>query len=154
VMKMKRKMISFFIFPSNGAPVEWNWQGKTEILGEKPVPVPLCPPHIPHGLTRHRTQSSAVRGRRLTAWATARPSDVRFCCYNKIWVVWHDNKHHFCCHSWRRAHAGKRLSYTLFVFISVVMMRENTSFFLCLADPPWYSDECFVVYLTKGKMKC
>jgi hypothetical protein len=32
-MKMKRKMISFFIFPSNGAPIEWNWQGKTEVLG-------------------------------------------------------------------------------------------------------------------------
>jgi hypothetical protein len=40
----------FFILPSNGAPVEWNWQGKTEVLGEKPVPVPLCPPQIPHGL--------------------------------------------------------------------------------------------------------
>jgi hypothetical protein len=26
-------------------------QGKTEELGEKPVPVPLCPPQIPHGLT-------------------------------------------------------------------------------------------------------
>jgi hypothetical protein len=23
----------FFIFPSNIAPVEWNWQGKTEVLG-------------------------------------------------------------------------------------------------------------------------
>jgi hypothetical protein len=31
--------------------------------------VPLCPPQIPHGLTR----ASAVRGRRLTAWAMARP---------------------------------------------------------------------------------
>jgi hypothetical protein len=39
VMKIKRKMISFFIFPSNEAPVEWNWQGKTEVLGENPVPV-------------------------------------------------------------------------------------------------------------------
>jgi hypothetical protein len=38
-MKMKRKMISFFfIFPSNGAPVEWNWQGKTEVLGGKTCP--------------------------------------------------------------------------------------------------------------------
>jgi hypothetical protein len=36
----------FFIFPSNGAPLEWQWQGKTEVLGEKSVPVPLCPPHI------------------------------------------------------------------------------------------------------------
>jgi hypothetical protein len=45
------KMISFFIFPCSGAPVEWNWQGKTELLGGKPVPVPLCPPQIPHWLT-------------------------------------------------------------------------------------------------------
>jgi hypothetical protein len=41
----------FCPFPGNGAPVELNWQGKTEVLGEKPVPVPLCPPQIPHGLT-------------------------------------------------------------------------------------------------------
>jgi hypothetical protein len=30
-------------------------------LGEKPVPVPLCPPQIPHGLTRDRTRASTVR---------------------------------------------------------------------------------------------
>jgi hypothetical protein len=30
-----------------GAAVEWYWQAKTEGLGEKPVPVPLCPPQIP-----------------------------------------------------------------------------------------------------------
>ena len=62
------------LFHFNGAPVEWNWQGKTEVLGEKPVPVPLCPPQIPHGLTRDRTRASAVTGRRLTVWAMARPS--------------------------------------------------------------------------------
>jgi hypothetical protein len=38
----------FFVVPSNGAPVEWNWQGKTEVPGAKPGPVPLCPPQIPH----------------------------------------------------------------------------------------------------------
>jgi hypothetical protein len=54
--------------------VEWYWQGKTEVLGEKPVPVPLCLPQIPHGLTRDRTRASAVSGRRLTAWAMARLS--------------------------------------------------------------------------------
>jgi hypothetical protein len=76
VRKMKRKMISFFfffIFPSNGAPVEWNWQGKTEILRDKPVPVSLCPPQIPHGLTWDRTRASTVGDRWLTAWAMARP---------------------------------------------------------------------------------
>jgi hypothetical protein len=70
------KIISFFVFRCNGAPGEWNWQGKTEVLGEKPVPVPLCPPQIPHGLTRDRTRFSAVTGRRLTACATARPYDM------------------------------------------------------------------------------
>jgi hypothetical protein len=25
--------------------------GETEELGEKPVPVPHCPPQVPHGLT-------------------------------------------------------------------------------------------------------
>jgi hypothetical protein len=27
-------------------------RGKPKYWGEKPVPVPLCPPQIPHGLTR------------------------------------------------------------------------------------------------------
>jgi hypothetical protein len=62
----------FSIVSCNGAPVEWNWQGKTEVLGEKPVPVSLCPPQIPHGLTRDQIRATAVRGRRLTAWAMAR----------------------------------------------------------------------------------
>jgi hypothetical protein len=52
-----------------------NWQ-----LGEKPVPVPLCPPQTPHGLTRDRTRASAVEGRRLTAWAMARPICLPYCC--------------------------------------------------------------------------
>jgi hypothetical protein len=67
------KMISFFVFPCHWAPVEWNWQGKPEVLGEKPVPVTLCPTQIAHGLTRDRTRAAAVRGWRLTAWALARP---------------------------------------------------------------------------------
>jgi hypothetical protein len=53
--------------------LEWYWQGKTEYLGEKPVPEPLCPPQIPHGLKQARTRASEVRGRRITARAMARP---------------------------------------------------------------------------------
>jgi hypothetical protein len=52
-----------------GDPVEWYWSGKSKNSQEKPIPVPLCPPQIPHGPTRSRTQPSVVRGRRLTAWA-------------------------------------------------------------------------------------
>jgi hypothetical protein len=69
-----QKMINFLIFPSNGAQVEWKWQGKTEVLGEKPVPVPLCPPQIAHVLIRDLTRTSAVGGRQLTSWAMARPA--------------------------------------------------------------------------------
>jgi hypothetical protein len=47
--------------------------GETGQFGEKPVPVPLYPPQIPYGLTRARTRTYALRGRRLTAWAMTRP---------------------------------------------------------------------------------
>jgi len=48
----------------NGALVEWCWQEKTEVVGESPVPLPLCPPQIPHGL--NQTGASALRNRRLS----------------------------------------------------------------------------------------
>jgi hypothetical protein len=59
--------------------VEWYWQGKTEEIGEKPVPVPHCPPQIPRGLTGERIRASAVRGQRLTSWVMSRsPRAVKF----------------------------------------------------------------------------
>jgi hypothetical protein len=39
----------------------------------KLAPAPLCPPQIPHDLTRARTRAAAVGSQRLTAWAMARP---------------------------------------------------------------------------------
>jgi hypothetical protein len=32
----------------------------------KPAPMPLCPPQIPHGLTRARTRATAVGSQRVT----------------------------------------------------------------------------------------
>jgi hypothetical protein len=65
--------------------------GENRRTRRKTCPVPLCPPQIPHGLTRERTRASAVRGRRLTTWAKARPvsrshywhniADTRMACY-------------------------------------------------------------------------
>jgi hypothetical protein len=63
---MNMKTIIFCPFLSNGAPVESNLQGKTEVLGEKPVPVPLCSPQIPHGLTEDRTRSGRTAANRLS----------------------------------------------------------------------------------------
>jgi hypothetical protein len=44
----------------SGALVEWYWQGETEVLGEKAVPVPLCLPQTSRGQTLDRTWASAV----------------------------------------------------------------------------------------------
>jgi hypothetical protein len=41
--------------------------GKTEELGDKPVPVSLCLPQIPYRLTRAQTRYSPVTGRALIA---------------------------------------------------------------------------------------
>jgi hypothetical protein len=38
-----------------GALMECYWQGKTEVQGEKPIPVPLHTRQIPHGLARDWT---------------------------------------------------------------------------------------------------
>jgi hypothetical protein len=40
-------------------------RGNRSTLG-KPAPAPLCPPQIPHDLTRARTRAAAVGSRRLT----------------------------------------------------------------------------------------
>jgi hypothetical protein len=59
----------------------WVWSshgmvltGKTEELEENSVALPLCPRQISHGLNQARTEASALRGRRLTPWAMARPN--------------------------------------------------------------------------------
>jgi hypothetical protein len=40
----------------------------------KPVPVPHCPPQIPHDLTWARTRAAAVGSQRLITWAMAWPT--------------------------------------------------------------------------------
>jgi hypothetical protein len=52
--------------------VKWWLEGETEVLGEN---VPQCP--FFHHKPRMRTQAATVGNKRLTAWATARPSELR-----------------------------------------------------------------------------
>jgi hypothetical protein len=41
--------------------------GKTEVVGEKPVPILFYRPQILHGLVQNPARASAARGQRLTA---------------------------------------------------------------------------------------
>ena len=41
-----------------GSFVQWNWQGKTEVLGDNPVTVPLCPSQISYWLFWNRKQAA------------------------------------------------------------------------------------------------
>ena len=43
-----------------GALFEWYWQKKTDVLWRKPMPLPVCPPQIPHGLAWDWKQAPAV----------------------------------------------------------------------------------------------
>jgi hypothetical protein len=53
----------------------WWWVWSNRWNAWQAVPVSLCPPQIPHGLTQARNRPAAVGSRRLTAWATARSYD-------------------------------------------------------------------------------
>ena len=39
---------------------EWQWQRKTDVLGNTPVSVPLCPPQTPRGLPRVTVNNSTI----------------------------------------------------------------------------------------------
>jgi len=55
---------------------------KTEALGETPVPVPLCPPQIPHGLAWDRNRTAAATFWRLTTWTKL--MQIVFDCWNYL----------------------------------------------------------------------
>ena len=56
-----------------GAMVEWYWQGKPEVLGEKHLPVPLCSNQIWNTLSCDRTRPSTMKFRRMTARTISLP---------------------------------------------------------------------------------
>ena len=51
--------------------VEWYWQGKTRVLGGKPLPVSVGPPQILNGAAWNWTRFAG-----LTTWAMARPTTL------------------------------------------------------------------------------
>lgn len=47
---------------------DWcNDDGKTEVLGDKPLPASICPPQIPSKLTWYLTLDCILRAQRQTA---------------------------------------------------------------------------------------
>jgi len=72
-----------------GAFVEWYWQDKTEVLGDKPAPVPLPVPQISHGLNWDRIRSSAMRGSDLPTWYGIHVQNtVRWNTWNQTMSSW------------------------------------------------------------------
>jgi len=66
---------------SYGVMLEWCCEGKTEVLGEHPVPLPLYRPQS-YMDCRDRIQASAVKGLRVAAWTIARASKMKFMLNN------------------------------------------------------------------------
>jgi hypothetical protein len=52
----------------------------------KPAPVPLCPPQIPHDLTRDRTRAATVGSWRPTAWTMTRPNKRVTGAHTKVYI--------------------------------------------------------------------
>jgi hypothetical protein len=46
--------------------LDHNDRVKREVLGENPIPVPLCPPQIPHELAKYWARALVLRDRWLT----------------------------------------------------------------------------------------
>jgi hypothetical protein len=74
----------------------WNEidSGKPKYSGGGPVPVPLCPPQIPHGLTRDRTRASAVgdlTSLLMVVWFEVRGVCLSVCMYVVVAAVAEEN---------------------------------------------------------------
>jgi hypothetical protein len=117
-----------------------NWQGKPKYID----PVPLCPPQIPHYLTRTRTLSAAVGSRRLMAWAMAQPRlyhvvtlDCETLKRNSIALQWHNAPTKFCvnqifkyCKRYTQVYSKKMpCIYCLSVYDSKVFLLDLDRFF-------------------------
>jgi hypothetical protein len=68
----------------------------------RPAPVPLCSPQMPHDLTWDRIRAAAVGSRRLTPWATSRPSqrDVRNDVKLETYLIWRKVSPERCVITW------------------------------------------------------
>jgi hypothetical protein len=64
--------------------VEWMSGRGNRSTRRKPAPMPLCPPHILHDLTRGRTLVGRRDGKSTTVWVVTQPTST--------WdTIWYDN---------------------------------------------------------------
>jgi hypothetical protein len=106
----------------------------------KPAPVLLCPPQIPHDLTRARTLTTAVRSRRLIVWDMTRHSSIWLFLPRTLDFAWLT----FRPWRWRRHSAPKcRSTFTLYSKIS-----NSSQSQLWELRPTWYK----LMFLSFGKL--
>jgi hypothetical protein len=68
-MWLRAQIEEIWVFSIGGKIVK----GKTEVLRENPIPVPLCLPQILHELARDRTWASVVTVLQIMSWAMTQP---------------------------------------------------------------------------------
>jgi hypothetical protein len=85
----------------------------------KPASVPVCPPQIPHDLTRARTRAAAVENRRLTALVMARP-----CLGLEYVVVYLNFPHTYSCF----LYAGTSLQFRVGTQSRLILYKLETHF--------------------------
>jgi hypothetical protein len=64
-----------------------NWLGRTDVIGEKSVPVSLYLLQIPYGISLVWACTSALRNLKPTAWAATWPRYPCCYCEREIWRV-------------------------------------------------------------------
>jgi hypothetical protein len=123
------------------ATVGWYWQNRTNELGEKRVSAPLCPPLIPHGLTREQTLSSALRNRLShgTSFPPLNSNDVL-----KYWGQIKRSYQSRCRNICNTGHSGDVLKYEIhFTGLGLHSVAFNRVWWILLLFPVSDSvDEC------------
>jgi len=112
-------------------------QGKTEVLREKPAPVPLCPSQIPRRLAYNGSLASMVTGRPALNWS-------------------HEPQHGFVKKAWWKAQAQANVSclYKLLLHNIIKWVARQSSNTVSTAYELHTPHDAIWCCITKTKYQC
>ena len=109
--------------------LEWCQHDKMEVLRQKPVPMPLCPPQILHELTWDWTQACMVRDHQLTVWAMPPPAAMDIQKSRNRYIA------PSTCYSYM--HTTREIQWRLISFVDAELMSELHRPSFCLIIRGW-----------------